>query len=183
MRERLGGRRAYDGLIINVDVDRVRLPNGTDVDLEVVRHPGAAAVLPVHADGTVLLVSQYRYAAGGTILEVPAGKLDPGEDPRSCARREVEEEAGVRAGHLHPLGWILTTPGFTDERIHLFAATELEETRQDLQEDEVLELVRMPFEEALEKAWSGAIQDAKSLCTLYRAQQAVELGELNPRPA
>src|SRR5262249_9524982 len=109
---RLSRRVAYRGKILTVNMDRVALPNGREVDLEFIEHPGAAAVVPLHADGTVTLIRQFRYATGGYILEVPAGKLDPGETPEQCARREVEEEAGVRAGALHPLGAIWTTPGF-----------------------------------------------------------------------
>jgi ADP-ribose pyrophosphatase len=125
------------------------------------------------------LIRQYRYAADGYILEVPAGKLDPGESPESCAAREVIEEAGVRAGTLHPLGWIFTTPGFTDEKIHLFAATGLSAAPQDLDDDEVIEIVRMPLAEALRLASTGGIRDGKSLCCLYRARQELDSGRLN----
>ncbi len=175
---RLSRRVAYDGLILRVNVDRVALPNGREVDLELVQHPGAAAVVPLHADGTVTLIRQYRYATGGFILEVPAGKLDPGETPEACAAREVEEEAGVRAGALHPLGFIWTTPGFTDERIWLFAATRLQPGRQDLQHDEVLEVERLPLAEALALIERGELPDAKSLVALVRTEQELRAGRL-----
>ncbi len=124
--ERLGSREIYRGRTFNVDVDQVRLPNGKEVELELVHHRGAAAVVPVLDDGTVLLVRQYRYATGGWLLEIPAGKLDNGESPETCAGREAEEEVGYRPSKLEPLGWIWSTPGFADEKIWLFLATGLE---------------------------------------------------------
>ena len=175
---RLARRLAYDGLILKVNVDRVALPNGHDVDLELIEHPGAAAVLPLHPDGTVTLVRQVRYATGGWLLEAPAGKLDAGESPESCARREVEEEAGLVAQRLHPLGFIWTTPGFTDEVIHLFAATGLRATRQALEHDEVIEVERLPLAEALELAARGEVPDSKTLCALLRADQELRAGRL-----
>ncbi len=175
---RISRRVAYDGLILRVNVDRVALPNGREVDLELIEHPGAAAVVPLHADGTVTLIRQYRYATGGFILEVPAGKLDPGESPEACAQREVEEEAGVQAGRLHPLGFIWTTPGFTDERIWLFAATQLQPGRQDLQHDEVLDVLRMPLREALALVERGELPDGKSLAALVRTEQELRAGRL-----
>ena len=177
---RLSGKCVYEGLVIDVHVDEVRLPNGNTTKLEIIRHPGASAVVPLHADGTVTLVRQYRYAAGGFIFEVPAGKLEPGEDPESCARRELEEEAGIRTGRLHPLGWIFTTPGFTDEKIHLFAATKLTGVQQSLEHDEVLELMRIPLSEAFELVGSGKLNDAKSMCALMRMQQEIDAGLLEP---
>src|SRR5262249_23665782 len=129
---RLSTERVYTGRLLKVDRDRVRLPNGAETDLEMVRHPGASAVVPFITPDEVLLIRQFRYAAGGFILEVPAGTLHPGEPPDACARREVEEESGYRAGRLEPLGSILTTPGFTDEVIHLFAAHDLVRSAQRL---------------------------------------------------
>lgn len=170
--ERLERREVYRGRIIDLSVDRVRLPNGNECELELIHHPGAAAIVPVDAEGNVLLVRQYRYAAEGWLLEVPAGKLDEGESPESCALRETEEETGVRPGHLLPLGWIWTTPGFTDEKIWLFLATELTPSRASLQPDEVLRVERMPLEQAAERALSGEIRDAKSVCALVRAARA-----------
>jgi ADP-ribose pyrophosphatase len=153
--------------------ERVSLPNGKTIELDMIRHPGASAVVPFVSDDEVLLIRQYRYAAGGTIYEVPAGKLEPGESPESCAARELEEEAGQRAGRLDPLGAIWTTPGFTDERIHLFAAFDLEAVPQRLQDDEVIELVRKPLAEALELVWSGELSDAKSALALVHAARRV----------
>ena len=166
--ERLGSREIYRGRTFDVDVDRVRLPNGKEMDVELVHHRGAAAVVPVLEDGTVLLVRQYRYATGGWLLEIPAGKIDGGEPPEACAARETEEETGYRAGKLEPLGWIWTTPGFADEKIWLYLATDLEPAEQGLEDDEVLSIETMPLEEAVEKAYRGEIEDAKSALALMR---------------
>jgi ADP-ribose pyrophosphatase len=167
--ERLGSREIYRGRTFDVDVDRVRLPNGKEMEMELVHHRGAAAVVPVLEDGTVLLVRQYRYATGGWLLEIPAGKIDGGEPPEACAARETEEETGYRAGKLEPLGWIWTTPGFADEKIWLYLATDLEPAEQGLEDDEVLSIEKMPLEEAVEKACRGEIHDAKSAVALMRA--------------
>ena len=147
----------------------VTLPNGRRTQLDVIRHPGASAVVPFLDDDEVLLIQQYRHAAGGTIWEVPAGKLDPGEAPEVCAARELEEETGYRAGSLVALGSILTTPGFTDERIHLFEASDLEASTQRLEGDEVIELVPMPLGAALELIWTGQMVDGKSVVALLKA--------------
>jgi ADP-ribose pyrophosphatase len=117
----------------------------------------------------VLLVRQYRYATGGWLLEIPAGKLDRGESPETCAGREAEEEVGYRPGKLEPLGWIWSSPGFADEKIWLFLATGLEEAKQELEHDEILHVERMSFQEAVEKAARGEIHDAKSAVALLRA--------------
>jgi len=167
--ERLASREIFRGNTVKLDVDRVRLPNGKEMDFEMIRHVGAAAVVPVAADGTVLLIRQYRYATGGFLLEIPAGKLDPGEAPETCAARELAEETGFRATTLEPLGWIWTTPGFTDEKIWLFLATGLEPARQDLEDDEILSLERLPFADAVKKATLGEIHDGKTVCALLRA--------------
>ena len=158
---------------VRVQVERVTLPNGTSVELDIVRHPGAAAVVPFVSATQVLLIRQYRFAAGGTLLEVPAGKLDPGESPAACAARELEEEAGCRAGRLVDLGWIWTTPGFTDERIHLFAAFDLAEVPHRHDPDEVIEPVRLGLDDALGRVWSGEINDAKSALALIHAARRV----------
>lgn len=171
--ETLSRREIHEGRIVRLSVDTVRLPNGRVHDLEMIRHPGAAAVVPLLDDGSVLLVRQYRYATGGWLLEVPAGKLDAGEPPEVCAIREVEEETGFRAGRLDPLGWIWTTPGFTDERIWLYLARDLVPATQNLQQDEVLSVVTMPVGEAVEKAARGEIVDGKSVAALFRASRAL----------
>jgi ADP-ribose pyrophosphatase len=173
--ERLASREVFRGRTVRLDVDQVRLPNGEVMDFEMLHHPGAAAVVPVDGEGHVLLIRQYRYATGGWLLEVPAGKLDRGEAPEACARREVEEETGHRPRELAPLGWIWTTPGFTDEKIWLYLATGLDPTRQSLGRDEVLTIERLPLALAVEKAATGEIHDAKSTCALLRAARRLGL--------
>jgi len=169
---RLSSDRVYAGRLLKIDRDRVELPNGRSTDLEMVRHPGAAAIVPFVSDEDILMVRQFRYAAAGFILEVPAGTLNPGEAPEACARREVEEEVGHRAGRLDKLGAIFTTPGFTDEVIHLYVARDLAPVRQNLDHDEVLTVERLPFRRALELIRSGGIVDAKSICALMLARDA-----------
>jgi ADP-ribose pyrophosphatase len=165
------------GFRLDVSRERVTLPNGREVELDIVRHPGASAVVPFVSDDEVLLIRQFRHAAGGTILEVPAGKLDPGDTPEACARRELEEEAGRRAGRLEKLGRIFTTPGFTDEVIHLFAAYDLAPVPRRPQDDEVIEVVPMRFTDALELVWRGELSDAKSaLALLHAAHRRGRLG-------
>ncbi|HNU83265.1 MAG: NUDIX hydrolase [Acidobacteria bacterium] len=167
--ELLSRRRVYDGRVVRVDVERVRLPKGSECELEIIRHSGAAAVVPLTAAGEAVLVRQYRHATGDWLLEVPAGKLDPGESPEHCARRETAEETGLAAGELVPLGWIWTTPGFTDERIWLYLARDLRPVPQDLQGDEDLDVVRLPLSEAVAMATDGRLVDGKSVCALLRA--------------
>ena len=133
-------------------------------------------MVPFASADEVLLIRQFRYAAGGFILEVPAGKLDAGEPPHACAARELEEEAGQRAGRLEELGWIWTTPGFTDERIFLFAAFDLTPVPQRLDSDEVIEVVRVPLAEALQLVWRSELNDGKSALALLHAAQ--RLGRL-----
>jgi ADP-ribose pyrophosphatase len=161
--------RVFEGTLIKVDREVVALPGGKEATLETIRHPGAAGVLPFMADGSVLLIRQFRHAAGGFILEIPAGKLDPGEPPAACAVREVEEEVGYRAGRLAELAAILTTPGFTDEVIWLYEAHDLAAGRQQLDADEVLEVVQVPFDEAVRMTLDGRIGDAKSICAILLA--------------
>ena len=174
--ERLDTTHVYRGRIIDLDLERVRLPNGSTFEPEIVRHRGAAAAVPVDEEGRVLLVRQYRHATGGFLLEVPAGKLDGGEPPETCAAREVEEETGFRPGRLVPLGWIWTTPGFSDERIWLYLAHDLAKGRQELEEDEALTVERLPLEKAVAMAAQGEIVDAKSVCALLRAARSRDHG-------
>lgn len=162
-------REIYRGKIVHLFVESAALPNGKTFELEVVRHPGASAVVPLKEDGKVVLIYQYRHAAGGFIYEVPAGKLSPGEAPESCAEREVEEEVGYKIGKLEKLTTIFTAPGFCDEQIHLFLGTELVFSGQQLGEDEVLQVIEMPFEEAMNRIEDQTIRDAKSIVALELA--------------
>lgn len=168
-------RAVHHGRSVTVYVEEAELPGGRRVELDVVRHPGASAVVPFASPEEVLLIRQFRHAAGGTIWEVPAGKLD-GDSPEVCAAKELEEEVGRRAGRLEKLGSIWTTPGFTDEVIHLFSAFDLEPCPQRLEDDEVIEVVPVPLRDALGLVWSGELRDAKSALALIHA--ARRLGAL-----
>lgn len=168
--ELLNRQQIFAGRVVDLSVDRVKMPNGRTTELEVIRHPGAAAMVPLTDTGEVLLVRQYRYATGGWLLEVPAGKLDEGEDPDVCAARELEEEVGMNPAELVPLGWIWTTPGFTDEKIWMYLCRGLEPAEQNLQDDEVLTIESRPLAEAIEMVHRGEICDSKSVCALLRAE-------------
>lgn len=170
-----GSERRYEGRIIHLDVDTVRFPDGSTGQLEMIRHPGASAVVPMlddpaGPDPRVLLIRQFRHAADGVIWEVPAGRLDPGETPEACARRELAEETGMRAGRLERLTTIYTTPGFTDERIHLFLAGGLEEGDHRREADEFMELRPTPWSEAMRLIERGEIMDGKTLVSLLYVQ-------------
>lgn len=154
---------------LTVVTEEVALPNGVLLELDMVRHPGAAAIVPFVSEHEILLIRQFRHAAGGTIYEVPAGKLEAGESPAACAARELREEAGQEAGRLVHLGSILTTPGFTDERIHLFSAHDLRPAPAAHEADELIEVVPVALAQALEWVWSGALDDAKSALALIHA--------------
>jgi ADP-ribose pyrophosphatase len=171
----ISSRPIHKGRIVDLSVDTVRFPDGSTGELEMIRHSGASAVLPILSDPAgedpqILLIRQYRYAAGGHLLEVPAGRPDrPGEPWDEVARRELREETGLVAGSLTPLTTIFTTPGFTDERIHLFMATDLRTGEQALDPDEFLEPVTLNLSEALEKIRDGEITDAKTVCAILYA--------------
>lgn len=167
---RLSSRRIYTGRVLNLDLDSVRFPDGSSGELEMIRHPGAAAVIPLlTADGSddpqLLLIRQYRYATGGQIWEIPAGRLEEGESPEACARRELLEETGATAGRWDRLTTIYTTPGFTDERIHIFAARDLvvrpQETRRE--SDEFMEVKPVSVRAAIEMIRDGEIVDGKTI--------------------
>jgi ADP-ribose pyrophosphatase len=167
-------KNIYTGRVVTLNLDTVTLPNGATVELETIRHPGASAVVPLKDDGTVVLIRQFRHAAGGFIYEIPAGKLSPGEDPRLCAARETEEEIGYRAGSLELLASIFTAPGFADEVIHIYLWTDLSPSRQQLEHDEVLEIAEMPLEKAMTLIQDGTIRDGKTIVGLqsvYLRQQ------------
>jgi 8-oxo-dGTP pyrophosphatase MutT (NUDIX family) len=158
----------YTGRVIKVTTDEVVLPNGHRANLEVVHHPGGAAVVAVDVSQRVCLLRQYRYVAGGWIWELPAGKLEPNEPPLETAKRELIEEAGVSARHWESLGDALSSPGVFGEVLHLFHATELEPATAAHEHAEVIEVHWMPFGEAYEWAMNGTIRDAKSVIGLAR---------------
>jgi ADP-ribose pyrophosphatase len=171
---RVASRRVYTGRVINLDVDTVRFPNGSVGELEMIRHPGASAVVPfltdpVGDDPQVLLIRQYRYAAERFLYEIPAGRLDPGEAPDVCARRELREETGCTAERVEHLMTMYTTPGFTDERIHLFMAVGLTRGEDSREADEFIEVESMSLSRALSLIEGGDIQDGKTALGLLFA--------------
>ena len=172
--EMLGSRELYKGKIITLNRDTVRLPDGTVTEMDIARHSGASAIVPFMNDPAgnepqVLLIRQYRFAAGGYIYEIPAGRLDADEAPIDCAARELKEETGCTADHIEPLTTILTTPGFTDEVIHIFLATGLTHGEHNREPDEFVEVVIMRLSEALERIHSGEITDSKTVLSLLFA--------------
>ena len=167
--------RIYTGRVLNLDSDTVRFPDGSTGQLEMIRHPGAAAVVPFLDDPTlpdprVVLIRQFRHAADDFIYEVPAGRLDPGESPELCAARELAEETGYQAQDLTRLTTIYTTPGFIDERIHLFLASGLHAGVHRREADELLDLHPLRWSEVMTMIRTGRIVDGKSLISLMFVQ-------------
>lgn len=167
--EQIDTERIFEGKVINLRVDTVRLPNGKDAKREVVEHLGAVAVVPILPDGRVIMVRQYRHPAGETLLEIPAGKLDKGENPAHCALRELQEETGYLCRQLRHLTSTWTTPGFSNEIIHIYAATNLEVTSQKLDDDEFLAIEIYSQEEVRQLIRERVICDSKTLVGLYLA--------------
>lgn len=168
---RLATARVYSGRVLNLDVDRVRFPDGSEGELEMVRHSGASAVVPFASDPEggdpqILLIRQYRYAAESYLYEIPAGRLDPGESPLACAVRELLEETGCTATRVEPLTSFFTTPGFTDERIHLFMASGLTIGESRREPDEFIEVVNLPLSQVLSMIERGEIVDGKTLVAI-----------------
>jgi len=171
---RLDSVRVYSGRILNLDIDRVRFPDGSEGELEMIRHSGASAVIPFASDPAgedpqLLLIRQYRYAAERYLYEVPAGRLDPGEAPLECATRELLEETGCTAARVEFLTTIFTTPGFTDERIHLFMASGLTRGESSREADEFIEVVTQPLSEVLRLIERGEIVDGKTIVAVLFA--------------
>ena len=168
--KKLSSEDIFDGTLLHVKRDYVELPNGNKSVREWIKHPGAAAVLPVLPDGRMIFVRQYRYPIQQVTLEIPAGKLDAvDEEPLVCAKRELSEETGLVAGTMIPMGEIWPSPGFMDERLHLFCAKELTQGEVHPDEDEFVEIVRMPFEELCQRIASGEIHDAKTVAAIGKA--------------
>ncbi|HKO15724.1 MAG TPA: NUDIX hydrolase [Gemmatimonadaceae bacterium] len=171
---KLSSRRIYTGRVLNLDIDEVRFPGGSTGELEIIRHPGASAVLPFLSDPAgddpqIMLIRQYRYAAEDFLYEVPAGRIDPGEDPLACARRELLEETGCTATDLEHIYTFYTTPGFIDEKIHAFMATGLEHGEAQREADEFMTVETMTLSRALGLIQKGEIRDGKTALTILYA--------------
>lgn len=160
----------FEGKIVRVTVDEARLPNGRLATREVVYHPGGVAILALDTDNQVTLVRQYRYPIGQLLLELPAGKLDAGEDHLPAAKRELSEETGLEAGELTYLGCLLASPGFCTERLHMYLARDLREKESHPDEDEFLHVITMPFQQLLEQVMDGTIEDAKTVATVLKTK-------------
>lgn len=165
--------RIFDGRIIRLRRDTVQLPNGRQVMREVIEHPGGVGVAAVDDDGNIYMVKQYRTGAGCELTEIPAGKLEYGEDHFECGKRELREETGLCAGEYTYLGYIIPTPAYCEERIHLYLARKLTQAEQSLDEDEFLNVMKLPFDEACRMAEDGRITDAKTVAALLKARAII----------
>ena len=174
----ISSEQLVDGVLLSAYRDQVRLPDGKTSVREWIDHPGASAIVPIFEDGRTLLVRQFRYPPHRTFLEVPAGKLDaPDEDPETVAARELEEETGWTAGRFEPIGAAYPCIGYSNERIRIFAAYDLEQGAQDLADGEFVEVVEMDLDEAIDRARSGDLQDMKTVTALTYA--AAHLDDAN----
>jgi ADP-ribose pyrophosphatase len=167
--ETISTRRVYDGRVVSLRVDRVRLPDGRVTDREIVEHGGAVGIVALDDEQNVVLVRQFRSALGMHLLEIPAGTLGGGEDVRACAFRELREETGYSARQMEPVYAFYSSPGFSNERIWLFLATDLSPGSQDVESDELIEVVKVPLERALQMVAAGEICDGKSILGLIAA--------------
>lgn len=169
--KRIDGEIKYSGVIVKVRLDRAELENGKIVRREVVEHPGGVGILPVDDEGNCYMVRQFRYPFSRQLLEIPAGKLEYGEDPLECAVRELGEETGLTAGEMIPLGRCLTSPGFSSEVLHIYLARALKAGRAHLDEDEFLNVEKHPLSELAAMAERGGIEDAKTLIAVLKAER------------
>jgi ADP-ribose pyrophosphatase len=165
----------HRGRVFDFTKENVTLTNGVTIDMEVIRHPGAAAIVPLTTEGEVVMLEQYRHAVGGRLWEIPAGTMDPGDaSPLACARRELVEETGFSAATWDALGELTPVPGYSDERIHLFLARDLSPAAQDLDADEIVSVTRLPLAEVRQMAFDGRITDAKTIAGLFMIEQHID---------
>ena len=175
--KQISSRQIFDGRVVKLYVDDIELPNGKESIREVVRHPGAVCVIPITDEKEVIMVRQFRYPFGRTLLEIPAGKLEPNEDPLEAVKRELEEESGVVAQRLDFMGMIYTTVAFTDEKIYAYMARGLSYTESHPDEDEFLELERVPLDKLVDMVMAGEIRDSKTQVAILKAEKILSLEE------
>jgi len=171
-RELLESQKIFNGAVFDVERDRLLEENGVEIVRDVVRHPGGAGALPLFDDGRVALVRQYRHPARRELLEIPAGKIESGETPEICAAREIEQEIGFRAGRMEKLAQFYSTPGFCEERLYVYLATDLTPCSRNLDHDELIEIVFLSFPEATKMAERGEIEDSKTIIALLLARKS-----------
>lgn len=176
--EKLSSETIFEGRVFSVTQDEIRLVNGHTTIREVVHHSGGAAIVALSEAGEVALVRQYRYAAGCEMTEIPAGKIEPGEDPRETALRELGEEAGLTADNFVAFGRVIATCAYCTEVIHLFLATGLHQTQQNLDDDEFLDVFWLPLDEVVEMVMDGRITDGKTVSGILRASYLLQTGRL-----
>ena len=170
MEQTLSSRTVFEGKIITVKLDKALLPNGAQASREVVEHPGGVCILALQEDGTVPLVRQFRYPLGDVMLELPAGKLEYGEQPRPAAIRELGEEVGLEPGRLTDLGFMYVSPGFCTERLYLYLAQDVKQVPVHPDEDEFLDIVHLPFGELVDMVMSGQITDGKTVAAVLKTK-------------
>lgn len=172
--KKLSSEEIFNGVAIHLFRDEILLPNGNKGVREVVRHPGAVCVIPVTEKGEIIFVNQFRYALNRVTLEVPAGKLEKGEDPTEAALRELSEETGITAERIESIGALHTSPALIDEIIYMYIATGLSQGEQHLDEDEFVNAVKIPFEKAIDMVMNGEITDAKTQLIILKAAKYLE---------
>lgn len=163
------------GRVFDITLENVRLPNGACIDMEIIRHPGAAAIAALTADQEILMLKQYRHAVGQFWWEIPAGTFEAQEAPLACAKRELTEETGYRAQTWEPLGAVTPVPGYSDERIHLFLARDLSSSSQHLDFDEVIEVHPLPLDHVVQMIVDGEIEDAKTVTAIFRTLHKLKI--------
>ncbi len=173
---KIGSKKLFQGKILGLYLDRVRLPNGKTAAREKISHPGAVGIIPVTGDKNILLVRQYRYPVGEITIEIPAGKIDKNEAPEKCARREMAEEVGAAGGGLKLLSSFYTTPGFSDEVLHLYLATGFSISDNNLDQDEFLDIINIGLYEACEWIKEGRIKDSKTIIAILMAKDIFDDG-------
>ncbi|MGL6173053.1 MAG: NUDIX hydrolase [Cellulosilyticaceae bacterium] len=169
--KRIGRQEVYKGKIFTVVEDTIQFEDGKTAKWDLVMHNGAAAIVPLTESGEVILVKQYRNAENGNVLEIPAGKLEKGEDPFECAKRELEEEIGYRSDDIKEVCKMYTAVGFSDEKLHLYVATNLQEGKQNLDEDEYIQIEKYPLQKAVQMIFTGEIKDSKTIVGLLAVNE------------